>query len=185
MLFLAPWGDGVRWYAAGRVIAPPDQATYNDLRNRGICADTAASPDGQTNASPLQGRMIAPYVDSANRILGPGSAAGISASDAVQAANKGVLDSYVGSAPAISAVSATALGSGSTRFNWTSNQTAYVTVQYGPTTGYGTTATSTVLPSGAQSFTVTGMPTGATHYLVTLVSIWGSTPDADKTVTVT
>jgi hypothetical protein len=171
-------------YAAGRVIAPPDQATYNVWRNEGKCADAGAADGVTLNQGTAAGSFIAPWNDASGRLYPPGMPATVSAADAAQARREGKLDSATLAAPALTAVSATPLGSGSVRFNWTSDQYASAKIEWGATTAYGS---SVIAPTdkGAQSYIYGPITAGLTHYRITLTSAWGTTVGTDGTLTVT
>jgi hypothetical protein len=184
MQFLAPWNDGVHFYVPGRVIAPPDQATYQNLRNGGIAADTQLAPDSYTPVTPAQGSFVAPFTDASHQNWGRGGLAGVSAADAMLAKNDGKLDSSTKPAPTLSAVSATPMGAGSVRFFWTTDQQSIATIQFGPTTSYGSSFTAPA-GQGAQSYIYGPLTLGVNHYKITIQSIWGTTAGTDQTVTVT
>jgi hypothetical protein len=187
VIFLARWNDGVLTYAPGRVVDttawPAGQ--YQNLRNGGVVGDTTAAADGQTPATPYRGTMVGAMTDSSGRKLVTGSAAGISVADATLARNDGKLDSATLPVPVLSAVSATALGGGSVRFAWTSDQVATAKIEWGPTTAYAGGSVTTPSGQGAQTYTYGVIATGITHYRITLTSAWGTTVGADNTVTVT
>lgn len=186
VIFLAPWNDGVQYYAPGRIIACPAAATYFNLKTAGIIGDSTATADGQVPGTPLRGTIIGAMTDTSGRKLISGSAAGISVADAALAQNAGKLDSSVLPAPTLTAVSATALGGGSVRFNWTQSQMANAKIEWGPTTAYaGGSVTTPVYAAGAQTYIYGPIATGVTHYRITLTSVWGQTVGSDATVTVT
>jgi hypothetical protein len=181
---LAPANNGPILYARGRVVAPWDQNSYTSLRFSGRAADAAAADGQVSNQGTAAGTFTAPWNDSSGRLYAAGSLATVSAADAALARLAGKLDSSVLPPPTVSAVSATAQGGGVVRFNWTTNQVCAVTIQFGPTTAYGTSF-SPPAGTGAQTYLYGIIATGLTHYLVTVTSVWGTTAGTDATVTVT
>lgn len=171
-------------YAAGRVIAPPDQATYTEWRQSGKAGETSLAADAQVlNQGTAVGSFTAPWSDSSGRLYPRGLPATITAGDAAVAKREGKVDSATLSAPALTAVSATG-GVASFTVNWTSDQYASAQIQFGPTTGYGTTVTAPVA-RGPQTYVVGPASAGTVHYRVVLTSVWGTTTGTDLTVVVT
>jgi hypothetical protein len=178
------WYQGVP-LAVGRNVACPDATTYQIWRNEGKCHDVAAA-DGQTlNQGTAVGLFTAPWNDSSGRLYPAGMVATITAADAAVARREGKIDANTLPAPALSAVSATALGAGSVRFNWTSDQVTSAKIEWGPTTAYAGGTVTAPTGEGVQSYTYGPIVTGVTHYRITLTSVWGTTVGTDQTVTVT
>jgi hypothetical protein len=175
-------------YARGRVIAPPDQATYDVWRREGKCADTTLPVDNMVlNQGTTVGSFTAFWNDSAGRLYPAGSSATIAAADAAVARREGKIDAAIGTAPAISAVAAAALGGGQGGFTFRVDQASSCQVQYGPTTAYGTNTPWVNVPANqtAQWIVASGMPLALTHYRVVAANMWGTTNGADLTFTPT
>lgn len=182
------WQVGQVKYAYGRVIAPPDQTSYDVGRKDGAIADTSLPVDNQTlNQGTAVGTFLAPWNDASGRLYAIGSLATISAADAAVARREGKIDNYVLPAPTISAQTFQAAGSKVVNITVKTDQLCDVIIDYGPTTGYGTTTPRQTCPPGATGIVVTftAAATGTLHYRTTVTSIWGTTVGSDQTGTVT